>query len=75
MAYSKSELNKALVNILSLKSVNSLGTTRSVEEAAIQLFLNDDAHQEAVSIIKEALSDLRDFGRLIYLPEPQSEWR
>ena len=62
MTYRKDEIELATRTILSEGQVGSLGLPRAVEESAIQLFLNEDAHAEAVAIIREALSDLRDFG-------------
>ncbi len=62
MSYFKEDIIEAVNAILGEKQVESLGIPRSVEESAIVLFLNVDAHQEAVAVIREALSDLRDFG-------------
>lgn len=66
MAYGKAELKNTLEQILDAEQVDALGVSRAVEEAAIQLFLNIDAHKEAVSIIRESLSDIRDFGSFKY---------
>ena len=66
MAYGKKELKKILIQILDIEQVESLGITRAVEEAAIQLFLNDDAHELTINVIKESLSDIRDFGSFKY---------
>lgn len=68
MAYRKEELQHTLEQILDAEQVEAIGITRSVEESAIQLFLNDDAHDFAVRIIKEALADLRNFGLFRYAP-------
>lgn len=68
MAYGKEELQHTLEQILDAEQVEAIGITRAVEEAAIQLFLNDDAHDHAITIIKESLSDLRDFGSFRYAP-------
>lgn len=69
MPYSKEELQHTLEQILDVEQVEALGTTRAVEEAAIQLFLNYDAHDYPTTIIKESLSDLRDFGSFRYSPK------
>lgn len=66
MAYGKVELKNVLEQILDAEQVEALGLSRAAEEAAIQLFLNDDAHEHAVTMIKESLSDLRDFGSFRY---------
>jgi hypothetical protein len=68
MAYGKEELQHALEQILDTEQVEAIGITRAVEESAIQLFLNNDSHKFAITIIKEALSDLRDFGSFKYVP-------
>jgi hypothetical protein len=68
MAYGKQELQNTLEQILSNDHVEAIGITRAVEEAAIQLFLNDDADERAIIIIKESLSDLRDFGSFRFSP-------
>tara|TARA_R110001583_G_scaffold162327_2_gene314488 strand:- start:8281 stop:8514 length:234 start_codon:yes stop_codon:yes gene_type:complete len=68
MAYGKEELRSAVEQILDAEQFEAIGMPRAVEEAAIQLFLNDDAHDYAVRIIKESLSDLRDFGSFRYAP-------
>lgn len=62
MSYGKVELEEAVNAILGINPVIALGLPRAVEESAIQLFLNPDAHADALTIIRSALSDLRDFG-------------
>ena len=62
MAYSKETLENAARSILGSDPVVALGLPRASEECAVQLFLNKDAHPDAVEIIRESVSDLRDFG-------------
>jgi hypothetical protein len=70
MPYGKTELKNTLEKILDTEQVEALGVSRAVEEAAIQLFLNDDAHEETVTIIKESLTDIRIGGNFKYADNP-----
>ena len=67
MPYRKEELEKSVNTIIGQEIFSSLTLPRATEEAAIVLFLNDDAHDEAIQLIKEAVSDLRDFGHFKFL--------
>lgn len=68
MAYSKKQVQAVLKSILKPEQIESLGMPRAIEEAAIELFLQDEMYnsQEYVDILREALSDLRDSGSLNY---------
>jgi hypothetical protein len=68
MAYSKQKLIEVLEVILNKEKIDSLGLPRATEEAAIELFLDQGIwnSDEYISIIREALIDLRDNGSFNY---------
>lgn len=68
MAYSKKQVQAVLESILKPEQIESLGTPRAIEEAAVKLFIEDEMYnsQEYVDILREALCDLRDSGSLNY---------
>jgi hypothetical protein len=69
MSYRKTELQSAVETILGEDEVDAMGLPRAAEECAVQLFLNIEAHQEAIDIIRCAVSDLRDFGSFKFVKE------
>ena len=68
MTYSKDELNKVILEILGAKQVVSLGPVRALEESAVKLFLDGslDDNDLHVRMVKDALSDIREFGCFRY---------
>jgi hypothetical protein len=70
VAYSKQQVQAVLKSILKPEQIESLGTPRAIEEAAVKLFMEDEMYnsQECVDILREALCDLRDSGSLNYKP-------
>jgi hypothetical protein len=68
VAYSKKQVQAVLESILKPEQIESLGTPRAIEEAAVKLFIEDEMYnsQEYVDILREALCDLRDSGSLNY---------
>jgi hypothetical protein len=62
MAYSEPELKRALTVTLNKSVIQQLGLAKSVEEAAIQVFLKGAKTCNVENTIKEALTDLRELN-------------
>ena len=62
MVYTKAQLEEIAICILGSNPVVALGLPRAAEECAVQLFLNPEAHMDAVEVIRKAVLDIREFG-------------
>lgn len=68
MSYTKESLIAALIySIPNAEFVlESMTIPRAVDEAAVELFRNEDFHSEEAEIIRHAVNDIRSTGQLNY---------
>ena len=68
MGYSRQEVEEAIYYALPslLKQDDYENVPRLLEDAAIELFLNEDVNSQEAEVVRMALADLRTSGQLNY---------
>ena len=68
MSYTKESLRSALIYVIpnGENVLECMTVTRAIDEAAIELFLNEDLYSKEAQIIRLAVDDIRNTGQLNY---------
>lgn len=66
MNYSKKEFTTALNDIIGEENVAGIGVNKSLDEAAIILFIKSEISTERALIIREAHNDISHYDKLIF---------